>query len=587
MSDSSSTKTVSKTITVQAVLAGAFSYTPAAPAAGETVQFTDASTGGPTSWLWNFGDTTTSSEQNPSHSFIIGAPYVVTLTISNGSSSKTCSQTVTIKADLDAQFTFSPSSPSVNEKVLFADASTGDTTSWKWDFGDGTTSDLKDPEHTFSEMGTFDVSLTVSDGSTSKSKSATIIVGSLESSTIYAASPELADVQDAVNRASAGNIVIVPSGAAVWAGQLLISKGIILKAESVGGVNITADMSGTKGAAADFLIYYPITDPAAGEPFRISGFNIDLAGKCEGILIENCSVTPSRKNRIDNNQITHSAGRMIKVRGTVYGVVDNNVLDLLGVGLLTTYGLNAESWTALTFTPGSADNWYYEDNTVYMYSTAHDGGVGGRYASRYNKYINKKGGNIYPIMDLHGNMGTGGNLAGMGIEVYGNTYDMSGYNGTLLDLRGGRCIFYGNAVVNGGSSVTFKVREENDDSLNPPDVSPDGEPQHVSNSYFWSYVKDGSKVTTNNPFVGGSFDYAVEGVVPRENVHFWRESESFDGTAGVGTGLLADRPAICTPGVAYWATDEQKLYRCESANVWTLYYVPYAYPHPLRTSLNY
>lgn len=50
---------------------------------GGTVQFTDNSTGGPTSWLWNFGDGTTSTLQNPSHTYATTGTYSVSLTVTN------------------------------------------------------------------------------------------------------------------------------------------------------------------------------------------------------------------------------------------------------------------------------------------------------------------------------------------------------------------------------------------------------------------------------------------------------------------------------------------------------------------------
>jgi hypothetical protein len=77
----------------------------------------------------------------------------------------------------------------------------------------------------------------------------------------------------------------------------------------------------------------------------------------------------------------------------------------------------------------------------------------------------------------------------------------------------------------------------------------------------------------------------------------------FNGTQGTGWGTLANRPTTCTPGVAYFATDQGSwntstsnsygvqmngadgvLYKCTAPNTWTLYYVPYTYPHPLQTN---
>jgi len=49
--------------------------------------------------------------------------------------------------------------------VNFTDQSSGDIQSWNWTFGDGQTSQEQHPEHNYSEVGTYSVSLTVSDGS--------------------------------------------------------------------------------------------------------------------------------------------------------------------------------------------------------------------------------------------------------------------------------------------------------------------------------------------------------------------------------------------------------------------------------------
>src|SRR5690606_19994267 len=56
---------------------------------GDTVFFTDKSISTPDSWLWNFGDGQTSTQQNPSHLYYLDGNYYVTLTATKGSTSLT------------------------------------------------------------------------------------------------------------------------------------------------------------------------------------------------------------------------------------------------------------------------------------------------------------------------------------------------------------------------------------------------------------------------------------------------------------------------------------------------------------------
>ena len=59
-----------------------FEFSPAAPAVGEPVVFTDRSSGPVSGWLWDFGDGASSTDQNPSHTFWAEGVYPVTLTAS-------------------------------------------------------------------------------------------------------------------------------------------------------------------------------------------------------------------------------------------------------------------------------------------------------------------------------------------------------------------------------------------------------------------------------------------------------------------------------------------------------------------------
>ena len=57
------------------------------------VSFTDTSTNSPTSWLWNFGDGSTSTAQNPVHDYTTVGTYTVALTATNSAGSNTATKT--------------------------------------------------------------------------------------------------------------------------------------------------------------------------------------------------------------------------------------------------------------------------------------------------------------------------------------------------------------------------------------------------------------------------------------------------------------------------------------------------------------
>ena len=78
--------------------AASFTYAPATPYNGEAVQFTDTSSGAPTSWQWTFGDGGSSTARNPSHSWAERGTYTVTLVMSKGSNNANTSTTITVDA---------------------------------------------------------------------------------------------------------------------------------------------------------------------------------------------------------------------------------------------------------------------------------------------------------------------------------------------------------------------------------------------------------------------------------------------------------------------------------------------------------
>jgi PKD repeat protein len=132
------------------------------------VQFTDASsqiiTERPTSWSWNFGDGTTSTFQNPAHTYAAYGDYNVTLTATNAAGSRSVSKTVHIVKCPDppiACFWTYPQTGTAPLEVEFCDCSKTDILTWFWDFGDGNTSTQSQPIHIYYQPGSYTVSLTV------------------------------------------------------------------------------------------------------------------------------------------------------------------------------------------------------------------------------------------------------------------------------------------------------------------------------------------------------------------------------------------------------------------------------------------
>ena len=161
-----------------------FSANPQTGTSPLEVDFTDSSTGSPTSWSWNFGDGSTSTEQNPSHTYSNPGIYTVQLIASNeaGSSLKIRTNYISIlpSGSIVADFSFNPTSGSAPLHVQFTDESVGSPASWYWDFGDGSTSASQNPIHYFYSNRSYTVSLLVSNGVATDSISKTIDVSEEE-----------------------------------------------------------------------------------------------------------------------------------------------------------------------------------------------------------------------------------------------------------------------------------------------------------------------------------------------------------------------------------------------------------------------
>ena len=110
---------------------------------------------------WNFGDNTTSNAANPTHTYQQPGVYTVVMIASDNSGcADTVSHTVPIVSGPTASFTSSV--PPCSLTGTFNNTSNS-VTGYNWNFGDGDSSALQNPSHTYQLSGTYNVTLTVSD----------------------------------------------------------------------------------------------------------------------------------------------------------------------------------------------------------------------------------------------------------------------------------------------------------------------------------------------------------------------------------------------------------------------------------------
>lgn len=125
---------------------------------GLIVNFTNTTMGVADSVVWDFGDGSTSTMMNPTHTYASDGNYTVCLTVYNicGSDS-TC--TMISACDMLAG---SIGHTASQDTVDFTYTSTSGTgTSYMWNFGDGNTANTKDATHAYGTSGTFNVTLTI------------------------------------------------------------------------------------------------------------------------------------------------------------------------------------------------------------------------------------------------------------------------------------------------------------------------------------------------------------------------------------------------------------------------------------------
>jgi len=142
------------------------------------IQFSGAGSNDPdgtiVAYAWDFGDSNTSTVENPAHAYAAAGIYDVTLTVTdNAGATNTQATTATVEAPpvnsppvADAN---GPYSGNVGDAITFDGSGSSDAdgaiVAWDWDFGDSNTGIGVSPSHSYTSAGTYTVTLTVTDDS--------------------------------------------------------------------------------------------------------------------------------------------------------------------------------------------------------------------------------------------------------------------------------------------------------------------------------------------------------------------------------------------------------------------------------------
>jgi gliding motility-associated-like protein len=156
------TDTATQSITIiPPVPVASFTISDSSGCAPLTVTFTDASQYA-TSYLWDFGDGGSSTQPDPTYTFASAGTFLVTLTAVGPGGQNTVTVPVTVYPSPTAFFAVSPSVVSIPNEPVFTFNFSSNSTSYFWDFGDGTTSTMQAPQHVYANEGIYTISLIAS-----------------------------------------------------------------------------------------------------------------------------------------------------------------------------------------------------------------------------------------------------------------------------------------------------------------------------------------------------------------------------------------------------------------------------------------
>jgi len=344
--------------------------------------------------------------------------------------------------------------------------------------------------------------------------STTATATTFAANTIDVASCTESDVQTAVNDASSGYTVVIPSGACTWTSELSITTPITLTGTGTPNVGTSTFGAGTSTTEiVDDVVgsqnpMINVTGITTGQTFRLSLLDIEPESSSTQLdsPIEvggTCTSSGCPQLRIDNitfglntpwvENNNGSAASWMTRTDDVIGVIDHNTVPansqvLLGNDNFSAYlgvGQYGDNSWAQPDSFGGANALFYENN---VWHTISNGGMsmidmdistgditaigGGRAVCRYNQIYIDSGGNGIGVCDLHGTEGTGRPRSGRQLEVYDNTINCAtpGYC-TAIDggpTRGGTGMLFNNHANLSDGSIWFALSEYRTSSDPPP-----------------------------------------------------------------------------------------------------------------------
>jgi hypothetical protein len=435
-------------------------------------------------------------------------------------------------------------------------------------------------------------------------------LSNVSAATINATSCSQAHVQAAINSASPGDTVLVPAGNCTWSSGVSIpnDKKINLQGEGIDSTIITRDPA---GEAVNLAL--------SGS--RVTGFSFTNGRICadgNGCRIDHCKLTFSSWT----NGISIIGGKRRNPARHPAGLIDNCVLNnmrvrVIGSAFMLAEGPDQHELWSQPLGLGTNNAVFVEDCNFELdvFGNAIDTNYGGAYVFRFNHIS----GTYIECHSVQNN-----NRATRRWEIYGNTIGNPGSGSKYYPyrLRGGTGVVFNDIIYDGWTNYGIaldNVRsyadrgdggfcngdstwDGNEDATGYPcrdqigrgpdnpqwdHISPGIYTQPLVPVYAWENRRQSNNALVPFRVISSSQDHI------QENRDFYNQTTTFDGTSGVGVGILAARPSTCTPGVAYWATDQGSwnktlggeqgvLYKCISKNTWEKYYEPYTYPHPLR-----